>query len=219
MRKKNQYKVVILAFFDTAGEDMSNEKQMKQITKYIYNAAGIILLVDPLQFRKVREELVEEKQLTEADLPQANNECAGDIITYVNNLITHNRHDIPSEKMIPIPLAVAFSKIDMLKESLGADSRIFQESRHRGKLDLREFGEINDTIEEWIERYDDTKKFIPVTKNFENVGFFGVSALGGNPHNGRLQFTPRPIRVEDPFLWLLWKNNLIEGEQDKKKKR
>ena len=46
----------------------------------------------------------------------------------------------------------------------------------------------------------------------EIAAFFGVSALGCNPQaTQRLDFAPRPARVEDPFLWILWKNKLIQG--------
>jgi hypothetical protein len=48
-----------------------------------------------------------------------------------------------------------------------------------------------------------------VRSRFTSHGFFGLSALGCNPHG--TQQIPRvvPRRVEDPFLWLLAKNKLI----------
>ncbi len=42
--------------------------------------------------------------------------------------------------------------------------------------------------------------------------FFGLSALGCNPDelNGTVPIVA-PMRVEDPFLWLLYKNKFIPG--------
>ncbi|MDO5567263.1 MAG: hypothetical protein Q4G59_11450 [Planctomycetia bacterium] len=215
LTKKNKYMAVILAFFDTAGEDMDDQAQMQIINRYIYNASGIILLFDPLQMREVRRQLVEEYQFPPSALPEDTNTYAGEIINRVINVI-HSGKGLSQQKKIPIPLAVAFSKIDVLKQILGANSRIFQESMHRGSFNIREFSEINGTIRDWVEQMDqfNQSSFVQQTGVFENSAFFGVSALGANPDdNGRLQFTPRPIRVEDPFLWLLWKNKFIEGVQ------
>ena len=51
-----------------------------------------------------------------------------------------------------------------------------------------------------------------VKHNFKNYSFFGLSALGSNPHGSNKITKLRPIRVEDPFLWLLYKNNIIKGK-------
>ena len=48
-----------------------------------------------------------------------------------------------------------------------------------------------------------------VERRYQRFGFFGVTALGCNPHGD--QKVPRvlPRRVEDPFLWLLHCHGLI----------
>ncbi|MDO4587989.1 MAG: hypothetical protein Q4C95_11950 [Planctomycetia bacterium] len=202
-----RYQSITLAFFDTAGEDMDSEDQMRLINRYIYNASGIILLLDPLQLPGVRKKLKSEH------LPHEGNAYVGDIINRVANLIRNGR-SIPRNTRIRIPLAVALSKIDMLQDMIGKSSVIFENSRHRGSFNLREFRNINGHIRGWISHFDEEKSFLQQTNDFMNAGFFGISALGGNPDaNGFLPFSPRPIRIEDPFLWLLWKNNFIQGKE------
>ena len=43
-----------MVFFDTAGEDLNSEEIMSSVNKYIIQANGIILLIDPLQFDSVK---------------------------------------------------------------------------------------------------------------------------------------------------------------------
>lgn len=208
LTRRNRYKTITLILFDTAGEDLYNETQMRTLSRYIYHASGIILLLDPLQLPKMRDEIVRREAETE-NLPSNANPYAGDIINRIANLIRVGR-SLANDRKIPIPLAVAFSKLDMLRSVLGESSPVFQKTRHQGRFDKREFAEIDGLIRGWIDREDIKKALIQQTLSFSEVGFFGVSALGGNPDaRGYLRYRPRPIRVEDPFLWLLWKNHLI----------
>ena len=48
--------------------------------------------------------------------------------------------------------------------------------------------------------------------NYENFSFFGASALGWNnsPDENGVFLTPKPHRVEDPFLWILKENKMIK---------
>ena len=207
-------KTVTLAFFDTAGEDMDDEVAMRAINPYIYNASGIILLLDPLQIKNLRDQVdaslhTHANAPTGVNLPGLANTSVGDIINKTTNLITTKRR-IPHTRTIPIPLAVVFSKIDMLKPVLGEDAPIYHPSRHRGFFNIREFENNDAFVRNWVGEFD--RRFIQGTLHYRETAFFGVSALGGNPSvTGDLPFEPRPIRVEDPFLWLLWKNGFIQG--------
>lgn len=203
-------KSITLAFFDTAGEDMNDETEMRRYTPYIYNAAGIILLLDPLQQRGLREQLAREKIESLPDNIKTDaNTSVGNIINKTVNLIVTKRQ-LSRSKRIGIPLAVAFSKMDEFRDVLGKEAPIFQPTRHKGYFDKAEFGEIDGFVRNWVGHFD--RQFIQGTQYFSDSAFFGVSALGARPdQNDHLAFEPRPERVEDPFLWLLWKNHFISG--------
>jgi len=203
-------KTVTLAFFDTAGEDMDDEVAMRAINPYIYNASGIILLLDPLQIPELRvAHLPAGETGANVNMPSLANTSAGDIINKTSNLI-YTKRRIAHSRTIPIPLAFVFSKIDMLPSVLGDDAPIYQPSRHRGFFNIREFENNDAFIRNWVGEFD--RRFIQGTRHYRETAFFGASALGGNPGpTGDLPFEPRPIRVEDPFLWLLWKNGFIPG--------
>ena len=208
-------KTVTLAFFDTAGEDMDDEVAMRTINPYIYNASGMILLLDPLQIKNLREQVdaslvAPANGQTNVNMPGLANTPVGDIINKTSNLI-YTKRRIPQTRTIPIPLAVVFSKIDMLKSVLGDDAPMFQPSRHHGFFNIREFENNDAFIRNWVGEFD--RRFMQGTRHFRDTAFFGVSALGGNPApSGALPYEPRPIRVIDPFLWILWKNHLIHGK-------
>ena len=219
----HQLKTITLAFFDTAGEDLSDKNDdtnvidsMAKINRYIYNASGIIMLIDPLQFPEIRKK-VELSGVSPQSMSEETNTGAGNVIMRTAQLI-YRCQNRPQTKKIDIPLAVVFSKADLLKKKvLGPESSVFQKSRHNGYFCMDDFRNNNEHIRDWIANYD--RQFIQTTAIFKDVAFFGVSALGGNPlpqegnkNVKRLPFpTPHPIRVEDPFLWLLWKNGFIKG--------
>jgi len=213
----HRLKTITLAFFDTAGEDLSDKAEfdhdvidsMEKINRYIYNAAGIILLVDPLRIPQIREK-VKLSGVSDQTMSTEANTAAGNIIGRTAQLIF--RHRTSRSNKIDIPLAVVFSKIDLLKKNiLGTDAAIYQQSRHKGIFSLTDFQNNNDCIRDWIAEYD--KQFIQSTPVFKESAFFGVSALGQNPDESKKlpHNKPDPIRVEDPFLWLLWKNGVIQG--------
>ncbi|MCL2348400.1 MAG: hypothetical protein FWC50_09080 [Planctomycetaceae bacterium] len=219
MTRGRELKTITLAFFDTAGEDLSDREasdfdvieSMAKINRYIYNAAGIILLVDPLRIPEIRTK-VELSGVPSEEMSTETNTAAGNIIFRTSQLIYRGK-DISRSKKIDIPLAVVFSKIDLLKKNiLGADAAVYQQSRHKGFFSLADFQNNHDCIRDWIGEYD--KQFMQTIPMFREAAFFGVSALGGNPDvNKKLPFpTPHPIRVEDPFLWLLWQKGFIKGK-------
>ncbi|GHT44651.1 hypothetical protein FACS189454_02670 [Planctomycetales bacterium] len=209
------FKTVTLAFFDTAGEDMDDELEMRRYTPYIYNAAGIILLLDPLQQKGLREKLPTQRRETlSRTLQNDENTGAGYIINKTVNLIT-TKKELSRSKKIDIPLAVAFSKMDEFREVLGDDAPIYRPSKHQGYFNRTEFNEIDGFVRGWVGEFD--PQFVGGTQYFNEAAFFGVSALGARPeqagNNQLLPFVPRPMRVEDPFLWLLWKNKeFIKGK-------
>ena len=201
--------VVTMSLFDNAGEDLFNESMMRKVNQCVFNSTGIIMIVDPLQLPPVREEL----KVRGISLPQehANNINGGtkEILTRVAKLI-RERNNLSQNQFIQIPLAIAFSKSDALKDVIGeGNSMMFQESNHKEVLNKEEILGINNEIESFISSWDDTGIVTQIKNNFKNYCFFGFSALGSNPESGKINAF-RPMRVEDPFLWLLHKRNLIQ---------
>jgi hypothetical protein len=194
--------VVTLVFFDTAGEDLDSRDTMGTVNKYIYRSDGIILLLDPLQLRSVRDQLGGA-----VPVPTINTETAT-ILERTTELIRLGRN-LSLEEKIAIPLAVAFSKFDAVEPLIDPQMQLNAESNHRAGYDLADFHAVNAEMQALLQEWD--SGIIPqqAETHYRRSGFFGLTALGCNPHGD--QKIPRvlPRRVEDPFLWLLHCHGLI----------
>ena len=205
-------KRIMLVFFDAAGENLEQTDSLWYINRYIYNASGIICLLDPLQLQRVREGI--RRKYDEDALPAQNAET-GIIINRVETLIRKNTNI--GAARIKIPLAVAFSKMDFVRDAsenaAEISNRLFDETRHHGVFNESEFADIDGLMRSWVEEVDDTADIIAQSENFAKSGFFGFSAIGCNPkgNNERLDRDPRSFRVEDPFLWILKNHGLIKS--------
>ncbi len=207
LKREKIANVSTLTFFDTAGEDLDSEELMRTENKYIYNSQGIILLIDPLQIPEVRHTL-EGKGM---NLPNQNTESE-DIISRVAMLIRKAK-GLSQETLIKIPIAIAFSKIDALNNLIDASSPLKYESNHNGHFNFSDFESLNTEMSELLREWSGQYIIQQVKTNFAYYGFFGLTALGANPHDGTKIVRIRPLRVEDPFLWLLHHHNLIKGKK------
>lgn len=201
--------VVTIAFFDTAGEDLDSEDTMKAVNRYIYNSSGIIFVLDPLQLEQVRDMLPGG-----TPLPERNTEIE-DLLSRTANLI-RKANGIKIDKLIDIPVAVAFSKIDAVESLIDPSSSINYTSKHisNGYFDLSDFEDVNGTMESLVRSWGGENFANQLSTNFKDYAYFGMTALGCNPESNKITKL-RPHRVEDPFLWLLYKHKLIKAEKGK----
>lgn len=199
--------VATIVFFDTAGEDLDAEDTMVTENKYIYNSSGIILLLDPLQLPDVRAQLP-----SGTPLPSENTEIE-DIIPRTASLIRKARK-LKQDQLIDIPVALTFSKIDAIDPLLDASSGLKYPSKHTGSFDIGDFETINSEMEALIREWKGTSLLQQLRHNFKEHAYFGMTALGCNPHDTQKIAKLRPHRVEDSFLWLLWQHKLISASNN-----
>jgi len=202
-KKRIITKVVTLAFFDTAGEDMNSEDTMSFVNKYIYRSNGIILLLDPLQLAPVRARVGDG-----IVLPERHTETS-DIISRLDSLI-HLGTSLGAEAHIDIPIAIALSKFDAVEDLVDAQLRVRQNSNHVGKFDLADFRTVDAEVQALIDSWGAAYVIEQVRSAFRRSGFFAFTALGASPQ-GREIKNIRPRRVADPFLWLLHLHGLVPG--------
>jgi hypothetical protein len=111
-----------------------------------------------------------------------------------------------------IPTAVVITKSDTLVEDdlpfINADSPMFNSYKHEGRFNTGNFEEINEIVKSFIMETD-FPLYNTMDTYFSNMGFFAVSSLGINYSRGRFV---KPLRVDEPFLWILYRLGLIEGE-------
>lgn len=203
-----------LVFFDVAGEGMVEEDYLELYANHIKNAEGILFLVDPLQLATIRHKIFLSQGNNGGDFTSQYQEARDVVVSLGENFIGRREDGRTS-----IPTAVVVTKSDMLEKLayeddayLKENSNVFQNYVHKGRFNLNEYENINGEVKRFIEQVD--LAFLDAIEvHFNNVGYFAVSSLGQNPVDGRLEGVIEPMRVDEPFLWLLYKLGYIKGEK------
>lgn len=203
-----------LVFFDVAGEGMVEEEYLDLYANHIKNAEGILFLVDPLQLSTIRSKVILNQGDKTGDFTSRYQEPRDVIVTLAEHFIGRQE-----DGKTNIPTAVVVTKSDMLayvadeEESyVKANSNIFNNYVHKGVFNLEEYENINGEVQRFIEKVDRAFKDA-IEVHFNDVSYFAVSALGQNPVNGIVEGVIEPMRVDEPFLWLLYKLGYIGASE------
>lgn len=201
-----------LVFFDVAGEGMVDEAYLDIYASHIKNSAGILFMVDPMQIKTIRNRLMVSLGDGKEDIPGQYDEPREIVISLFQNFIGHEEKSITD-----IPTAVVITKSDMLKhlkeedgDYIKSNSNVFHNVVHKKTLNLDEFNNINGEVTQFIGKVDRPFKDA-LDVYFKNTAYFAVSALGANPVNRQITGVVNPMRVDEPFIWLLYKLKYIEG--------
>ena len=206
-------RAINLSFFDTAGEDMASlgVDTLSIEARYISQADGILVLLDPLQIKTVRQKLFgNESEETKKRylIPQAHPEL---IISRLRELL-ERANNIPANKRVKIPIAFTLSKTDVLDPIVTPDSALKRSSEHFGALDLDDVQSLDTEIGGYLRDWISANFTEEIGLKFANYRYFGISSLGRAPDaSNHVDVNSR--RVEDPFLWLLHQLNLIKGKK------
>ncbi|WP_430786423.1 TRAFAC clade GTPase domain-containing protein [Actinoplanes sp. G11-F43] len=197
----------VLSFFDTAGEDLTHSDSVELNTRYLASADGIILLLDPLQMRGARPLVGDDTELpVRADAGDRPEHVLGRVVGLLERMSGASRRG-----KIKKPIAVAFSKMDTLLGTLPEDSPILAEPPGDACFDEADSLAVHRHVEQLLHKWQGGGLSETLGVHFEKYRLFGLSALGNNPVGGAGDDGPRrvshhgiqPIRVADPFLWLM----------------
>jgi hypothetical protein len=205
MRKSVISGACVLSFFDTPGEDLESEANVSNLTRYVFNSDGIIVLIDPMEFDYVRDRLPDA-----ALTPSSQNSDPIEIISRVADIIRLHT-GVAAKTKIKIPIAITMSKIDALDSLIDSSSPLRQRAPNserfaRNDCDAASL-DMRTLLATWLSPYIVQS----VEDNFETVKYFGVSALGSTPKGGRVA-SIEPHRVTSPFEWLLYQHGLLRAE-------
>src|SRR5699024_9185506 len=142
-------------------------------------------------------------------LPEENTDVT-EVLNRTIEVVRQEQH-LPDTKKIDIPVAIAFTKIDAVQDLLDPSSCLHNDSEHisAGYFSKNDFSDENDEMQSLVDAWMGQELYQLVSVNFNNFGFFGLSALGSNPDTNNVIPKFRPFRVADPFLWLLAERKII----------
>ncbi|CAG7645718.1 hypothetical protein PAESOLCIP111_05005 [Paenibacillus solanacearum] len=210
--KDNSEATLNLVFFDVAGEGMVERDYLDMYAAHIKNSSGILFLVDPLQIRSIRDRIRIKLGDAQGEFANRYDEPREVVISLFENFIAHQQGS-----KTDIPTAVVLTKSDMLQflqeeesDYIRPNSNVFRNVTHKGYWNRTEFDNINGEISRFIEKVDRPFKDA-MDVYFSDTAYFAVSALGGNPVNQQLEGVIEPIRVDEPFIWLLHKLDYVPG--------
>jgi hypothetical protein len=162
-----------------------------------------MLLLDPLQLPMVRDLVpVPEKAILDSGEPPIS------VLARVTEML-RSSHGIASRKKVPIPVAVVFSKVDALFPVLGDNHPIRQVN---GSHALPEDGgSVHEHVRGLLHQWGADNVDAHLRLNYKTFRYFAVSALGAPPAGKDLAAEGiRPLRVEEPLLWLMQTLRLLK---------
>jgi len=192
--------------FDAAGEDMEDPIAIEQFCRFILAAAGIIFIVDPLQFPGIRQRL-SNSLLKRCPLLQVQ---PTEVVSRVINLF-ESRGSLKAGRKIKVPVAFTFSKSDVLKDLVHRSSPILRDSRHQHGFDEEGCRRLSEEVAECVREWDGPQLVNLARDKFHTASFFAMSALGQMPDENLAIEAVSPLRIADPLLWLLWQRGYIRG--------
>lgn len=192
-------KSIYLSFYDTAGEDLGGQDRAREL-RYLSAADGVVVLLDPFTLRAAREEIGEP-----AGLPESVPEPPEMVLQRVTEALREG-HTSVRRGQITLPVAAAFAKIDAFFDHIPPQSPIRRVAEPTAGFDEATSQEIHEHVQSLLQRWDGMKLDQHLRLNYRDFRYFAVSALGEPPDYAQSRVSPRgvrPLRVEDPLLWLL----------------
>ena len=206
-------KLSVMTIFDGAGEKFTDETLEAALMRYVTYASGLILLFDPTAIPSVRNDLMpahgKTGELTTATMAEV---LAGVQLTYENYNQLHGNvltKFLGRGKKLKIPVAVVFSKFDLMFEYFNQGDAVVKSSpnmNYNRRFDEEDSLQVDREIRDWLRRVGDGGLTSSIDSCFTNVRYFGVSSLGCSPGTN-VAFAPH--RIADPLLWLMHEEKLI----------
>lgn len=186
----------LLSFFDTAGEDLNDESKTEQTARYLRSADAVLLILDPLQMPVGRE-----RAGRDAARSGASDESVMTVLQNITNMLKAGRRS----SKVKIPLAVAFSKLDLYWDDMPPSSVLHRPESEVPGFDVRDGLEVHDEVQQLLHEWDGQQIDRYLREYYTDFHYFGFSALGATPtaNAGIAETGIAPYRVVDPLLWLL----------------
>ncbi|MEI9851209.1 MAG: hypothetical protein WDN24_10625 [Sphingomonas sp.] len=197
-----------ISFFDTPGEDLRSTMLISNLSRYVYNSDGIIVLVDPTAFPHVQNRL---------SLPAPPSGTDEHPVAVLSNIIRTIRDStgLSETSKIQIPIAVTLSKLDAVESLIDRGDALLRPTPNIASFSRENCDAVNWSVRTLLASWLDQNFTHTVESEFEHIRYFGVSALGVTPDAGGRIGKVTPHRVTTPFEWLLFQKGMIKAEKQR----
>lgn len=203
-----------LVLFDTAGEDLRSREVRDLHLRYLEAADAIIFLVDPLELPGARAGLLDAVPGAPAVPGDDPDSEPINVIARVTEALRQRRGAArtgPGDRL-RVPVAVALTKIDVLRPALLRQSALHRSRSGSGVLDLDDREAVDAQVRALLHDWQAGQLDTYLSQQYAEHALFGLSALGGLPEEDRVGAGGvRPYRAEDPLLWLLYRFGMLDG--------
>jgi hypothetical protein len=194
-----------LSFYDAAGDDMTSQEFVNG-QSYLAAADALIVLLDPFQLKGAQDRItVPEASRRDAEPPL-------NVLTRITELL-RTSHGIRARRKIPVPVAVVFSKIDAFFRLLGDGHPLLRKPDGGPHYDEAYGRDTDEHVRALLTDLDADDIDIHLRAHYQTSRFFVMSSLGAEPNYEQKRIDSggvRPFRVDEPLLWLLARNNVVE---------
>lgn len=216
---------VLLSFTDTAGEDLTRTGWGDVVKKYPVlsgnRAKAMIALVDPAEFSAVRDEIRTSQHLAGkyADVGIELKVLATMESVLAIPQIRKTMREVPlAVCMAKTDALVSLGKIDAQNPLAGPVDALYGLSGEEGRINLSAINDLSDVSEAFFDTLNPGGTIASSASLFKYRSFFSVDALGlaiksVETVDGQriIKSMPRPRRVLDPLMWILWQHGYVGG--------
>jgi len=195
-------------WYDFSGESLTDGEATNPILQYFRVARGIFFLVDPVNSPDF---VARDPELVGESSPSSLKDLS--VIMQISNLIekSHRGTSNPWQNKL---IAVIVNKVDLFRNRetnfFNSDSIVWSPSPHdaAGAFCVDDYNQIKVEVKNYLEEHHPAlfgQLQLLANKEEDNIGYFAVSSLGHAPKAEKITEPVEPIRITDPFYWMLWR--------------
>ncbi|MBM2620832.1 hypothetical protein JIG36_35565 [Actinoplanes sp. LDG1-06] len=200
---QNRFRSSYISFQHGLGDDLTDDTYPGG-SRYLGAASHLILLLDPTQLPGAAERL----RLPVSGRPYI--DPVRDVLNWVTETLKSTDHW--NGRMITLPVAVVFTKMDAFYSALGKTHPLLLTQRRPGGYDEQHGRLVHELVSVFLDSWNGQDINRTLRANYRDYQYFFVSALGAEPNYENATVSPagiRPERVEEPLLWLLHRAGVV----------
>lgn len=153
---EHPYRRINLLFYDAAGEDLADEKRLIRFSRYVFNASGIIFLVDPVSIPAFAQTLPSHLQSK-----IASGQASSSVFTSIIKLLENYRKRDAGADFASIPMAIMLAKSDLISQVETAQQKytFWQKTSNDGTIDWTDLDKVNQEMQQFLVDYGEESAF------------------------------------------------------------